>query len=83
MPLHNKYGALELEDQVNEDQVVDEALSREVLRPSQAAPCILTASERRKRRVIVIGDSRLRGTEGPICRPDPSHREFCCLLGPG
>jgi len=32
-------------------------------------------------RVIVIGESLLRGTEGLICRPDPSHREFCCLPG--
>ena len=23
----------------------------------------------------------LRGTEGPICRPDPSHREVFCLPG--
>ena len=25
--------------------------------------------------------SVLRGTEGPICRPDPYHREVCCLPG--
>ena len=79
LPLHNRYGALELEDRVNEDQGVDEALSREVPRLSRAAPRILTASE--KRRVIVVGDSLPRGTEGPICRPDPSHREVCCLPG--
>ena len=29
----------------------------------------------------MIGDSLLRGTEGPICRSDPSHREVCCLPG--
>jgi len=40
-----------------------------------------TASAKKKRRVIVTGDSLLRGTEGPICRPDPSHREVCCLPG--
>lgn len=36
-----------------------------------------------KRRVIVIGDSILKGTEGPICHPDPTHRdkEVCCLPG--
>jgi len=34
-----------------------------------------------KRRVIVIGNSLLRGTEGLICPPDPSHREVCCLPG--
>ena len=37
---------------------------------------------KKKRRVIVIGNSFLRGTEGPICRPDPSHREVGCLPGP-
>ena len=26
-----------------------------------------------------MGDSTLRGIEGPICRPDPLHREVCCL----
>jgi len=33
------------------------------------------------RRVIAIGDSLLRGTEGPIRRPDPSHGEVFCLPG--
>ena len=61
----HRYRALELEDQVNEDQVVDEALSREVPMLSWAAPHILTSSEKRKRRVIVIGNSLLRGTRGP------------------
>jgi len=41
----------------------------------------MTDSARKKRRVIVIGNSLLRGTEGPICQPDPSHREVCCLPG--
>ena len=26
-----------------------------------------------------MGDSIVRGTEGPICRPDLFHREVCCL----
>ena len=41
----------------------------------------MTVLAKKKRRVVVVGDSLLRGTEGPICRPDPSHREVCCLLG--
>jgi len=41
----------------------------------------MTALAKKKRRVIIIGDSLLRGTEGPISPPDPSHREFCCLPG--
>jgi len=32
-------------------------------------------------RVIVTGDSLLKGAEGLICRPDPLHRDVCCLLG--
>ncbi|XP_059587070.1 uncharacterized protein LOC132251438 [Alligator mississippiensis] len=34
-----------------------------------------TRTQRRRRRVLVIGDSILRGTEGPICRQDPSAQE--------
>jgi len=44
-------------------------------------PYITTTSTRKKRRVIVVGDSLLKGTEGPICRTDPSHWEVCCLPG--
>jgi len=58
-----------------------EGRSRGLPRTSQSAPCIMTALAKKKRRVIFIGDSLLRGTEGPICRPDPSHREVCCLPG--
>lgn len=29
----------------------------------------------------MVGDSLLRGTEGPICQPDAPHREVCCLPG--
>jgi len=48
---------------------------------SQSAPRITTVLAKKKRRVILIGDSFLRGTEGLICRSDPSHREVCCLPG--
>ncbi|RMC18188.1 hypothetical protein DUI87_05069 [Hirundo rustica rustica] len=43
--------------------------------------CIATSNIKKKRREIAVGDSLLRGTGGPICRPDPSHREVCCLPG--
>ena len=33
------------------------------------------------RRVVVIGDSLLRGTEEAICWPDHIRREVCCLPG--
>lgn len=34
----------------------------------------------KKRNVVVVGAS-LRGSEGPVCQPDPLHREVSCLLG--
>ena len=42
-------------------------------------PCIKTAFVTETR--WVIGDSVLKGTEGPIHRPDPLGREACCLAG--
>jgi len=77
LPLSNRYGALECEGQANED--VGESPSRGLPRMSQSAPHIMTAPVKKKRRVIVIGDFVQNGTVGPICRPDPSHREVCCL----
>jgi len=79
LALSNRYGALECEGPANED--VGEGPAGGLPRKSQSAPRITTASAKKKRRVIVIGDSLLRGTEGPICRPDPSHREVRCLPG--
>ncbi|XP_067418891.1 uncharacterized protein [Emydura macquarii macquarii] len=40
-----------------------------------------TTIPKRKRRVMVVGDSLLRGTESSICRPDRETREVCCLPG--
>lgn len=34
-----------------------------------------------ERKIIVMGNSLLKGTEGPICQPDPTHREVCCIPG--
>lgn len=79
LPLNNRYEVLELQGQVNGDGGVD--LSSESPRACHSPPCLRTSSTKKKRRVIVVGDSLLRGTEGPICRPDPSHREVCCLPG--
>ena len=47
----------------------------------RSPPSLKTASTCKDRRVIVVGDSLLQGTEGPICRPDPTRREVCCLPG--
>jgi len=81
LPLSNRYGALECERPATEEEGEGKAPSGGLPRTSQTAPRIKTASAKKIRRVIVIGDSLLRGTEGPICRPDPSHREVCCLPG--
>ena len=64
---------------MSEDEVG--GLPPSVSKVSQSAPHLKTTSSRRERRVIVVGDSLLRGTEGPICRPAPTHREVCCLPG--
>ena len=50
-------------------------------RPGHSRPGIKTSSKKNPRRVIAVGDSILRRVEGPICRPDPLHREVCCLPG--
>ena len=79
VPLHNRFEALELERLVGEDKV--KSLPRRMPRARNLTPRLKTASTKKERRVIVVGDSVLRGTEGPICRPDPNCREVCCLPG--
>jgi len=81
LPLSNRYRALECEGLAKEDVGEGEAPSRGLPRTSQLAPRITLASAKKKRGVIVTGDSLLRGTEGPICQLDPSHREVRCLPG--
>ena len=41
----------------------------------------MTTGRRKKRRVLVGGDSTIGGTEGPIQRGDPPLREVCCIPG--
>jgi len=48
---------------------------------SQPAPSFATTTVRKKIRPVVIGDSLLRGTEGPICCSDPFHRGACLVPG--
>ena len=82
VPLHNRFGVLEL---LNEDMEKENETNNEEdqgpPRPGHSRKGIKTSSERNPRRVIVVGDSILRGVEGPICRPDPHHREVCCIPG--
>ncbi|GAB0210155.1 hypothetical protein GRJ2_003481300 [Grus japonensis] len=50
-------------------------------RPERPAPRVVTTPTKKKRWVIAVGDSLLRGTAGPLCRADPPLREACCLPG--
>ena len=70
MSLHNRFGALELLNEEEKDEE-DETNKEEdqPLRPGCSGPGIKTSSKKNPRRVIVVGDSILRGVEGPICRP--------------
>uniref|UniRef100_A0A8D2L091 SGNH hydrolase-type esterase domain-containing protein n=1 Tax=Varanus komodoensis TaxID=61221 RepID=A0A8D2L091_VARKO len=40
-----------------------------------------TSTRKVRQRVIVVGDSLLRGTEAVVCRPNLKTREVCCLPG--
>lgn len=68
-----------MEGQSTDD--VDDGLSTSEVFPraERPTPRIMTTSMRKKRLVIVVGDSLLRGTEGPICWTDPLLGEVCCL----
>ncbi|KAK4813363.1 hypothetical protein QYF61_003562 [Mycteria americana] len=81
VPLYNRYEALEVEGQ--EMEYGDDSLSTPEVSPrsEERTSCINTTSTRKRRRVIVVGDPLLKGTEGPICRMDPPLREVCCLPG--
>jgi len=56
-----------------------EDLPRREPKARQSPPHLETASVRKERKVVVVGNSLLRGAEGPICRPDPSLWDVCCL----
>ncbi|XP_009989715.1 PREDICTED: pituitary tumor-transforming gene 1 protein-interacting protein-like, partial [Tauraco erythrolophus] len=76
-----RYEAMEVED-LSMNDVVDSPSRTDVLPESERPnPCIMTTSTRKRRLVIVVDDSLLRGTEGSICRADSPLREVCCLPG--
>ena len=77
--MQNRYGVLQEELAVGEEDDTPRPEMSE--RPSCHGPSITTVSKKKSRWVIVVGDSLLRGAEGPICPPDPLHREVCCLPG--
>lgn len=71
------FEALGLEQEISEDVVGALRLSR----VRYLTPHIKTAFAKNDRRVIVIGDSLLRGMKGPVCQPDTTCREVCCFPG--
>lgn len=79
VPLCNWLEALEPEGEVSEDAGGN--LPVRLPRVRRSSPHLQTASTRKDRWVIIVGESLLRGTEGPICWPDPTSREVRCLPG--
>lgn len=76
--LHNKFEDLKLEAEESGDAV--EGPPRRLSRVKQLTPCLKTASAKKKR-VIVIGDSLLRRTEGLVGQPDCTCKEVCHFPG--
>uniref|UniRef100_A0A8B9IV37 Uncharacterized protein n=1 Tax=Amazona collaria TaxID=241587 RepID=A0A8B9IV37_9PSIT len=73
VPTQNRFAVL---------QGADEATHSHQEQPADALiKKITTGAARKKQRAVVVGDSNLKGTEAPICRPDPGSREVCCLPG--
>jgi len=66
---NNKYEALTTVD------TQEQGLQEETTPAAHSGYCT------KRPRVLVVGDSLLRGTEVPICQPDREAREVCCLLG--
>ena len=78
LSLYNRCEVLELDGQPTEDG--NEDPPGESSTTYLSAPKLMTSSSKKKRRVIVVGDSVLRGTEGPCV--DQTHTiEVCCLPG--
>jgi len=65
----NKYKALKTVD--TQEQGLQE----------EPTPAAHSGYSKKKRRVLVMGDSVLRGTEVPVCRPGREASEVCCLPG--
>jgi len=83
LPLSNRYGALECEGPATEDMGEGEAPSGGLPRTSQSAPRITTASAKKKRRVIVIGNSLLREQRARSADQTHPTGKSAASLGPG
>jgi len=81
VPLQNRYEALATEDQSVDSVGFDPSTPQQLQRQERPNSRITTTSTRKKRQVIVVGPSLLRGTESPKFQADPPHREICSLPG--
>ncbi|PKU28829.1 suppression of tumorigenicity 5 [Limosa lapponica baueri] len=45
------------------------------------APAAHSRHGKKQQRVLLVGDSLLKGTKVPICHPDRASYKVCCLLG--
>ncbi|CAJ0936766.1 unnamed protein product [Ranitomeya imitator] len=61
--------------------VEDEAIPASKKEKGTQQQVTAKSTAKKQRRVVVVGDSLLRGTEAAICRPDITAREVCCLPG--
>ena len=78
LKVQNRYEILSPSASVVEE--VEEKQVQPSVHPRVSSDSGILANPQR-RRVVVVGDSLLRGTETVICRPDKMSREVCCLPG--
>ncbi|KAJ7399311.1 hypothetical protein BTVI_116089 [Pitangus sulphuratus] len=67
---YNRYEDMELEGQTSDELDKGPFGIEGFPKATPPVPHIMTSSVKRKRRVVVIGDSLLKEMEGLICRPD-------------
>ncbi|XP_009459886.1 PREDICTED: cadherin-like protein 26 [Nipponia nippon] len=75
--LQNRFSALQTEEEGPDTSGEPLELSK----AARSALRVTTSATKKRRWVIVAGDSLLRDMETPICRPDALPRVVCCLLG--
>ena len=80
LKLENKYQVLS--PRGDQEEGVREHLGQSLVKPQvtlvESENVIPLAKPQKRRVVVVVGDSLLRGTETVICRSDKMSRELCC-----
>lgn len=80
VPLHNRHDALGLKNEEHMSNWQDPGKVNHV-KLIQPPTHIRTSATVKAHKVLVIGDSSLRGTKTPIYHPDNFSQEVCCLKG--